>query len=69
MVLYETMGIKHVIQLTVRKFIDQKKENSHQIVHNALTDEEMGGYRVKAHKFDRKLTQVVKDIRFTHFNL
>ena len=38
-VLYETMGIKHVIQ-----FIDKEMESSHQVFHNVLTDEELRGY-------------------------
>ena len=52
MVLYEEMGMKRFIQLTFKKFIDKEMENSHQIVHNVLTDKEMGGYRAKAYYCD-----------------
>ena len=48
MILYEEMGIKRFTQFIIKKFIDKKMENSHQFVHNVLTDEEKGGYRVKA---------------------
>ena len=44
MVLYEAMGIKRVVQLSLRKFFEKKMESSHQIVHKVLTDEEMGEY-------------------------
>ena len=50
---YKAMGIKRVIQLTVRKVIDKKMESSYQSAHNVLIDEEMGGCRVKAKHFDR----------------
>ena len=52
MFLHEAMGIKRFIELTTKKFIDKKKmESSHQIVQIVLTDEETGGYRVKAQQF------------------
>ena len=47
MVLYEAMGIKRFIQLSIKIFIDKKIESLHQVVHIVLTDEEMEGYQVK----------------------
>ena len=54
MVLYEATGLKRFIQLTIKKLIDKKMENSHLSIHNVLTDEEIGVYRVKYLRFDIK---------------
>ena len=54
MVLYEAMGLKRFIQLAIKKIIEKKMENSHLSVHNVLTDEEIGLYRVKSLHFDIK---------------
>ena len=47
MVLYEAIGMKRFIQLTSKKFNDEKMENEHQIVHNVLGGVEMESYHVK----------------------
>ena len=47
MVLYEAIGMKRFIQLTSKKFNDEKIENEHQIVHNVLGGVEMESYHVK----------------------
>ena len=48
MVLFEVISIKRFIPLTIKKVNDKMMESLHQSVHNVLTDEEIGGNRVKA---------------------
>ena len=48
MVLYEAMGIKSLIQLSIKKIIDKKMKSWHEFVHNVFTDEEIETYQVKA---------------------
>ena len=42
------MVVKRSMQLTTKILTDKGMETLHQVVHNVLTDEEMGGCRVKA---------------------
>ena len=48
MVLCEATDTKRFIQRIIEEIIDKKMEISHQIIHNVLTDREIGGYKVKA---------------------